>query len=78
MGLQANDEIDAESVAVVDDAGVARVMSLSDALAEARQQKLDLVMVAPGANPPTCRLMDVQAFADAAREAAARSRQGRA
>jgi translation initiation factor IF-3 len=77
MGMQANGEIRADPVAVVDEAGVRRVMRLADALAEARAQYLDLVMVAPGADPPACRIMDLRAFADAARQGAARSRRRR-
>jgi translation initiation factor IF-3 len=38
------------------------VMSASDALAVARQRGLDLVEIAPGANPPVCRIMDYGKF----------------
>lgn len=34
------------------------IISTRDALAMAEQQELDLVEVAPNANPPVCRLMD--------------------
>jgi translation initiation factor IF-3 len=38
------------------------VMSASDALAIARQRRLDLVEIAPTANPPVCRIMDYGKF----------------
>ena len=34
------------------------IKSLGDAMAVARERKLDLVEVAPQANPPVCKLMD--------------------
>ncbi len=34
------------------------IMSVKEALAEAEKAGLDLVEVAPGANPPVCRIMD--------------------
>src|SRR5674476_1366192 len=38
------------------------VLSLSDALALAEQQQLDLVEVSPTAVPPVCRIMDYGKF----------------
>jgi translation initiation factor IF-3 len=38
------------------------VMSASDALALARQRGLDLVEIAPAAQPPVCRIMDYGKF----------------
>jgi translation initiation factor IF-3 len=38
------------------------VMSAADALAIARQRSLDLVEIAPAANPPVCRIMDYGKF----------------
>jgi len=38
------------------------VMSAADALAVARQQGLDLVEIAPAAQPPVCRIMDYGKF----------------
>jgi translation initiation factor IF-3 len=34
------------------------IVSINKALAAAREQELDLVEVAPDANPPVCRIMD--------------------
>jgi len=38
------------------------VMPLNDALAEAEQRSMDLVEVAPKANPPVCRIMNFGQF----------------
>jgi translation initiation factor IF-3 len=54
-------------------------MSLQQALAEARARSLDLIEVAPQANPPVCRIMDWGKFRyeqqKKAREAHKRTRQ---
>ena len=47
---------------VADDGDQLGVMSLSDALVLARERNLDLVEVAPEANPPVCRLLDYGKF----------------
>ncbi|HEX4905575.1 MAG TPA: hypothetical protein VFU93_09000 [Acidimicrobiales bacterium] len=73
-GMRANGEIAADPVAVVDDEGSHRILSLRAALEEARGRQLDLVEVAPSADPPACRIMDLDAFVDAARKAAAAAR----
>ncbi len=57
--LRYNDQITAPTVRVIDEQGNQHsVMSKADALERARQAGLDLVEVAPRANPPVCRLMD--------------------
>jgi translation initiation factor IF-3 len=54
-----NDRIRARDVRLVDpDGAQLGIKSLPDALAIARQLDLDLVEVAPLANPPVCRIMD--------------------
>lgn len=54
-----NSEIRANSVRVVDVSGQQLgILSIRDALAIATEKQLDLVEVAPNANPPVCRLMD--------------------
>jgi len=48
---------------VIDDAGEQLgIMLTRDALAIAQERELDLVEVAPNANPPVCRLMDYGKF----------------
>jgi translation initiation factor IF-3 len=55
--------IRAKEVRVVDeDAGQLGIMSPEQALAIAQQRDLDLVEVAPGANPPVCRIMNYGKF----------------
>ena len=47
---------------IMDDSGEdvkSQIMDVQDALQLGRQVKLDLVLVAPSAQPPTCKLMDV-------------------
>ena len=54
-----NDRIRAREVRLVDhDGGQLGIKPLPEALAIARQADLDLVEVAPTANPPVCRIMD--------------------
>jgi len=54
-----NDQIRARQVRVIDEEGEQLgIMSPQDALREADSKGLDLVEVAPQANPPVCRIMD--------------------
>src|SRR5271170_2339408 len=66
-----NDRIRAREVRLVDpDGEQLGIKLLPEALAIARQLDLDLVEVAPGANPPVCRIMDYGKFKfDAAQRA---------
>jgi translation initiation factor IF-3 len=58
-----NDRIRAREVRLIDPDGVQLgVKALPDALSIARQLDLDLVEVAPDANPPVCRIMDYNRF----------------
>ena len=58
-----NHRILAKEVRVVSDAGEQLgVMSVRDAIAAAEQADLDLVEVAPQAQPPVCRIMDYGKF----------------
>jgi translation initiation factor IF-3 len=55
--------IRAKEIRVVDEeAGQLGVMTPEQALAIARSRELDLVEVAPGANPPVCRIMNYGKF----------------
>jgi translation initiation factor IF-3 len=57
--LPINEQIRASKVQVIDNQGEKRgVMSLSDALDIAYEQKLDLVLVAPNAEIPVCKIMN--------------------
>src|SRR6185312_8135481 len=66
-----NDRIRAREVRLVDTDGTQLgIKPLPEALHIARQQDLDLVEVAPDANPPVCRIMDFGKFKfDAAQRA---------
>jgi translation initiation factor IF-3 len=66
-----NDRIRAREVRLVDQDGTQLgIKPLPEALHIARQQDLDLVEVAPDANPPVCRIMDYGKFKfDAAQRA---------
>ncbi|MGD9999362.1 MAG: translation initiation factor IF-3 [Ilumatobacteraceae bacterium] len=58
-----NDRIRAREVRLIGpDGGQLGIKALPDALAMARQLDLDLVEVAPMANPPVCRIMDYGKF----------------
>ncbi|MBN2408435.1 MAG: translation initiation factor IF-3 [Candidatus Aminicenantes bacterium] len=55
--------IHAQEIRVIDeDKKQVGILSVPDALSLARQRGLDLVEIAPGANPPVCRIMDYGKF----------------
>lgn len=55
--------IRAKEIRVIDEnAGQLGIMTPEEALALARARDLDLVEVAPGANPPVCRIMNYGKF----------------
>lgn len=59
----ANEEITADPVRVIDDEGeMLGVISLREALTAARSKGLDLVEVSPTAEPPVCKFMDFGKF----------------
>ena len=76
--LPINEQIRAKEVQVIDDAGEKRgVMALNDALDLAFDKKLDLVLVAPNAEPPVCKIMNYgkYKFEQAKKEKEARKKQ---
>ena len=57
--LPINEQIRAREVQVIDEQGTKKgVMKLNDALDLAYEKKLDLVLVAPNAEPPVCKIMN--------------------
>ena len=57
--LPINGQIRAKEVQLIGDSGEKLgVLSLKDALAQAEEKKLDLVLVAPNGNPPVCKIMN--------------------
>jgi len=58
-----NNEITAKEVRVVDsDGGMLGIMNIKDALKLAEEREIDLVEIAPQANPPVCKLIDYGKF----------------
>lgn len=58
-----NEGIKFESVRVIDANGAQLgVMSSQEALQKAEEDELDLILIAPTANPPVCRIMDYSKF----------------
>lgn len=58
-----NDEIRAEEVRVVSATGEQLgIMTSQEALQKAEEQELDLIMIAPQAKPPVCRIMDYSKY----------------
>ncbi|MEM1126432.1 MAG: translation initiation factor IF-3 [Bacteroidota bacterium] len=53
-----NENIRAREVRVVDPKGEHGIFSIEEALDKARDQGLDLVEIAPNANPPVCKIID--------------------
>ncbi|MBS0604377.1 MAG: translation initiation factor IF-3 [Verrucomicrobia bacterium] len=59
MNLRINREIRALKVRVIDkDGGQVGVLTLAEALTKAEQAGLDLVEIAPSAEPPVCKIID--------------------
>jgi len=57
--LPINGQIRAKEVQLIGDSGEKLgVLSLRDALAQAEEKKLDLVLVAPNGDPPVCKIMN--------------------
>lgn len=76
--LLINEEINSKEIRVIgDDGAQLGIMSSKDAQKLANQKNLDLVMIAPQATPPVCRIMDYgkYRFEQAKREKEARKNQ---
>lgn len=59
-----NNEITAKEVRVIDSDGtMLGIMGIRDALKIAEEREIDLVEIAPQANPPVCKLIDYGKFA---------------
>lgn len=58
-GLRINEQIRVREVRLIDDEGEQKgIVPTIEALGMAREQELDLVEVAPQANPPVCKILD--------------------
>ena len=75
-----NERIRAPQVRVIDPEGEQiGIMPVEEARTEAQRRELDLIEVAPSANPPVCRIMDYGKFCyeqEKARKAAQKSKGG--
>ncbi|MSQ61562.1 MAG: translation initiation factor IF-3 [Dehalococcoidia bacterium] len=61
--LRINERIRVREVRVIDDNGQqVGVVPIAEAIAMARERELDLVEVAPNAEPPVCRILDFGKF----------------
>ncbi len=61
--MRINREIRAAKVRVIDkDGGQVGVLMIGEAIARAEQAGLDLVEIAPGAEPPVCKIIDYGKF----------------
>jgi translation initiation factor IF-3 len=61
--VRANDRIRAREVRVIDEEGKQiGILQLRDALMLAKERELDLVEIAPTAQPPVCRVMNLGKF----------------
>ncbi len=77
---QVNERIRAPKVRLIDPEGEQiGIMPVEQARAEAQRRELDLIELAPGADPPVCRIMDYGKFRyeqEKARKAAQKSKSG--
>ena len=76
--MEINEGIRDREVRVIDaDGSQLGIMSTRDALAKAEEKNLDLVKIAPGSNPPVCKIMDYgkYRFEQSKREKEARKNQ---
>jgi len=76
--LPINEQIREKEVQVIDEQGAKLgVMKTHDAILKAEEKKLDLVLVAPNAKPPVCKIMNYgkYKFEQAKKEKEARKKQ---
>ena len=76
--LPINEQIRAREVQLIDEQGEKRgIVKFNDALDLAYEKKLDLVLVAPNAEPPVCKIMNYgkYKFEQAKREKEAKKKQ---
>ena len=58
-GLRVNEQIRVREVRLIDDEGEQKgIVPTLEALKLAREKELDLVEIAPTANPPVCKILD--------------------
>lgn len=76
--VRRNERIRIPKVRVVDDDGEQLgVMATRDALDRAREKGLDLVEVAPNADPPVCKIMDYGKLSTSSRRSCRKRRRSK-
>jgi len=74
-GPQSNEDITAPEVQLIDAEGVNQgAIKTRDALAQAQELGLDLVIIAPNSTPPVAKMLDLGRFKYAAQKKAAEAR----
>ena len=74
-GPQSNEDISSPDVQLIDAEGANRgVVRTREALAEAQEQGLDLVIISPNSVPPVAKMLDLGRFKYAAQKKAAEAR----
>ena len=74
-GPQSNEDISSPEVQLIDGEGANRgVVRTREALAEAQEQGLDLVIISPNATPPVAKILDLGRFKYSAQKKAAEAR----
>ncbi|ODT74884.1 MAG: translation initiation factor IF-3 [Pelagibacterium sp. SCN 64-44] len=74
-GPLSNEDITSPDVQLIDAEGENRgIVRTREALAEAQEQGLDLVLISPNANPPVAKMLDLGRFKYAAQKKAAEAR----
>lgn len=74
-GPQSNEDITSPDVQLIDAEGVNQgIVRTRDALAQAQEQGLDLVLISPNAKPPVAKMLDLGRFKYAAQKKAAEAR----
>ena len=62
-GPRSNNRISSPEVQVIDNNGDnLGVLNTNDAISKAKNEGLDLIEIAPNANPPVCKIMDMGKF----------------
>jgi translation initiation factor IF-3 len=74
-GPQSNEDISSPDVQLIDAEGTNRgVVRTREAIAEAQEQGLDLVIISPNSTPPVAKMLDLGRFKYAAQKKAAEAR----
>jgi translation initiation factor IF-3 len=74
-GPQSNEDISSPDVQLIDGEGANRgIVRTRDAIAEAQEQGLDLVIISPNSTPPVAKILDLGRFKFAAQKKANEAR----